>query len=71
MVERDSCAELVSGLALITALAFGAAREPQATSSAELPTANAEGAAADADDAAQQVFIIACTRFASIQVGSE
>src|SRR6478752_2416224 len=26
---------------------------------------------ADADDAAQQVFIIACTRFATIQPGSE
>jgi hypothetical protein len=46
VVAGDSCEELVSGLALITALAFGAAREPAtATESPPVPAAEAPATA--------------------------
>ncbi len=46
VVDGDSCEELASGLALITALAFGAAREhPNATATAAPEAAEAEPAA--------------------------
>jgi hypothetical protein len=46
VVHGDSCDELVSGLALITALAFGAAREPaNATASAAVEASAATAAA--------------------------
>jgi hypothetical protein len=43
-VEGDTCAELASGLALITALAFGAARAPASAPAEASPRAAASGA---------------------------
>ena len=48
LVEGDSCEELVSGLALITALAFGAAREPPNATETAAPRATQPEAEAPA-----------------------